>query len=204
MGFFVHNCRMVRNGHRLAASCQLSCQLLKLANLSERFDELIKSAISANHRCSCRHSLHPTERWISVRPGQPVRAHRSLPAQDLGHILPQPSFVPDDPELGAGPPLLVAGALPAWSATRTMPMAIEVSHPDVVIDTLGHRDEPDALAGDHGQRIARPARRACGPVEGIGKRHGRQDTNGGRSGCDCEHSIATPQSLPSYAASWCS
>ena len=32
-------------------------------------------------------------------------------------------------------------------------MAIEVSNPDVVIDTLGHGDEPDALAGDHGQRI---------------------------------------------------
>ena len=48
MGFFVHNCCMGRNGHELAATCQLSCQLLKLANLSERFDELIKSAFPSS------------------------------------------------------------------------------------------------------------------------------------------------------------
>lgn len=80
-------------------------------------------------------------------------------------------------------------------------MAIEVSHPDVVADTLGHGDEPDALAGDHGQRIARPARRARSPVEGIGKRHGRQDTNGGRSGCDCEQSSALSLAGGVYAVS---
>lgn len=83
-------------------------------------------------------------------------------------------------------------------------MSIEVRDPDAIIDTLGHGQNPDALADNHSQRIVRPARRACGPVEGVGTRHGRQDTNGGRSICDCEHSIATPRSLPSYAASWCS
>lgn len=70
-------------------------------------------------------------------------------------------------------------------------MSIEVRDPDAIIDTLGHGQDPDALAGNHSQRIVRPAGRACGPVEGGGKRHGREDTNCVRSGCDCEHSIAT-------------
>lgn len=72
--------------------------------------------------------------------GQPIASDRFAPHYDLCHFVSKSRLMPRHPELGTCSSLLVAGALPTWSATRPMPMAIEVSHPDIVVDTLGHGD----------------------------------------------------------------